>query len=138
MNFLTSTAKHLQEPLLKGRCADDSVCTTACYQGTGHASEKVKRMVVLSADSKRQKGQEILKDSYLTHQAMSFADRQAEQRLQEAQRVRCCLLLQSLTVLLPVLQFSHWQLLDSWHRSCSHEKSGHIARPQGLQSTGPT
>lgn len=119
-------------------CADDSVCTIACHQGTGHASQKVKRIVVLSADSKRQKGQQILKDSYLTHQAMSFADRQAEQRLQEAQRVRCCLLSQSLTGLLPVLQFSRWQLLSSRHRSCSHEKFGHIARPQGLQTTGQT
>ena len=63
--------------------------------------EKSPIRAVLSADSKRQKGQEILKDSYLTQQAMSFADRKAEQRLQEAQRVCCCLLLQSLTVLLP-------------------------------------
>ena len=39
------------------------------------------------ADSKRQKGQEILKDSYLTHQAASFADKQAEKHLREAQKV---------------------------------------------------
>ena len=39
------------------------------------------------ADSKRQKGQEILQDSYLTHQAASFADKQAEKHLREAQKV---------------------------------------------------
>ena len=44
-------------------------------------------ILLYSADSKRQKGQEILKDSYLTHQAASFADRQAEQHLREAQKV---------------------------------------------------
>ena len=45
------------------------------------------RLVALAADSKRLKGQELMKESYLTHQATSFADRKAEQRLQEAQRV---------------------------------------------------
>ncbi len=45
------------------------------------------RLMALAADSKRLKGQEIMKESYLTHQATSFADRKAEQRLQEAQRV---------------------------------------------------
>lgn len=44
--------------------------------------------VAMAADTKRLKGQEIMKDSYLTHQATSFAGRLAEQRLEEAQRVR--------------------------------------------------
>ena len=47
----------------------------------------VRAILLYTADRKRQKGQEILKDSYLTHQAASFADRQAEQHLREAQKV---------------------------------------------------
>lgn len=47
--------------------------------------------LMLCADSKRLKGQEIMQDSYLTHQATFFAEKQAEQGLQEAQRVSCYL-----------------------------------------------
>ena len=53
-----------------------------------HASSNV---LALAAGTKRLKGQELMKDSYLTHQATSFAGRQAEQRLEEAQRVRASL-----------------------------------------------
>ncbi len=51
--------------------------------------------MALDADTKRLKGQELMKDSYVTHQATSFAGRQAEQRLEEAQRVRLFLSMQS-------------------------------------------
>ena len=53
----------------------------------------------MAADTKRLKGQEMMKDSYLTHQATSFAGRKAEQRLEEAQRVRSSPIVRWLTAL---------------------------------------
>ncbi|CAK0782678.1 hypothetical protein CVIRNUC_005873 [Coccomyxa viridis] len=76
----------------KGRAAPITVDLKASRTGLGvdedrkRKQESYKQLQELK-NSKRQKGQEILKDSYLTHQAASFADRQAEQHLKEAQKV---------------------------------------------------
>ena len=76
-------------------CEDGTRWQCSGVQGL-HMMLGLSETVALAADTKRLKGQEIMKDSYLTYQATSFAGRKAEQRLEEAQRVRLSLHFQRL------------------------------------------